>query len=133
MTGLEFVALLAQLVTITRAGAEVLRGRSRGDVDKAVEEGVDASPASVEVQRAVARVSPRLRDAYGRRLKKAYDRYVDVVDDPASRPFDWNEARDRATYEICAVLEVVKDHNGGVLPDDLEDMWNEFSCDRGSP
>ena len=81
----------------------------------------------------MAKISLKVREAYGRRLKKAYDRYVDVINDPGARPYDWKDARDRAQYDICGVLELVKQHNSNSLPSDVKNLWDEFACANRQP
>jgi hypothetical protein len=128
MTGLEFIALVSQLATIARTAKEFL-GKSRNELETELEQDVAKQRVSSELQEAIAKIDPEIREAYGRRIRKARDRYIDVINDPGARPYDWDEARDRAQYEICAVLKLIRKHNGDVLPEEVKDLWAEYSCD----
>ena len=133
MTGLEFIAMLAQLATIAKTGKELLFGKSRVAVDAEVQRQVDESTASPELQQAVAKISLKVRDSYVLLLKKADDLYLYGMNEPFSRPYDWKDARDRAQYDICGVLELVKQHNSNSLPSDVKNLWDEFACANRQP
>jgi len=46
----------------------------------------------------------------------------------SDRPTDWQRATDRLRADVCALLKLVKQVNGGVLPDDLYQVWADNGC-----
>jgi hypothetical protein len=86
--------------------------------------------ADPEAVRIAQRLPKDLGEAANRRLRKAYGRYLKAWDSPMN-VLELDKESELAAWEICAVLKLIKKHNGGDLPlKRWRDLWKVFECDK---
>jgi hypothetical protein len=122
---------LSSLATVARFIHDfALRGNrlAPSDIRKLDAEIAKSGEASAEAVDAFAKLSEDFRELFDEQLEKAKDRLKERYHKPYAGPADYREAYDQAQYQICAILEAVKRHNSGVLPDDLQKLAEEFGC-----
>lgn len=103
---------------------EMLRVATQGEFAAKADQG-----AAAAISRMV--ISKRLLDALNERVVNADKRFSDAVADIRYTPAQIDQEAKIAGAEICAALQIIKDHNDGALPEgELEDFWNAFRCNE---
>ncbi len=110
---------------LTQAQRELLISASeRPDVDLEDIPTIDAAKQFLDS------IGHDLQNAYDKRLRRARDRYLKAILDPDTMPEQLREIQFATSVEICEILELMKQNNGGVLPEKgpYHDWWRENGC-----
>jgi hypothetical protein len=75
-------------------------------------------------------VGDTLLDGARRRVEGSEDRFARALNDPRVSPGQLDEEESRAQWDICATLKLVRDHNDGLLPQDMDRIWSSWNCER---
>jgi hypothetical protein len=127
LTSLSSLATIARFINDFLLRGERIPLSERDRLEAKAREPAAPSPAAIQ---AVAKLSDDFRKIFDEQLTKAKERLQERYRRPAAGPAEYKEAYDQAQYQICAVLDAIRRHNGAKLPDDLKALWEEFACNK---
>lgn len=103
---------------------EMLQASTQGEFAAKADQGAAAAISEMVI-------SKRLLDSLSERVINADKRFSDAIADIRYTPAQIDQVAKIAGAEVCAALQMIKDHNDGDLPKgELEDFWNAFRCDE---
>lgn len=125
---LQLIQILSWLAGISSAGMNAYRlAKDRSQVRP-------AEPEEEAILQALQSIPQGVLDAVRERIEKTTSRYEGMIRRGA--PVDEIDgAWDRVGFEVCGLLEILKKHNDGDLPDEdlFSELWRSFGCEkRGS-
>ena len=123
-TVLQGIATLAALIKLRRETQKGDREPTPSEIEGA--SGVLASPQGFETLQAIIKQSTL--DAISGVVDRARQRFESALVDPANTKQARDAEEQVARSTICGELARIKRLNGNTLPNDYEEMWQEFAC-----
>lgn len=83
-----------------------------------------------EVPRVLASIPPQILNPSVDRINRALERFSTAISRTSFTTLDLERESEIASEEICDLLRLIRRHNEGRLPSELEDLWDSFNCDN---
>lgn len=126
-------SMLSAYLALRRERRELSREDAR-QVVHAGEEGARRVSREGLADTVVRIISRHILDNARKKIDRAERRFGDAIADIRNTPQQVDQEAQIAKAEVCAMLQLIRDHNGNDLPDkELEDLWVQFRCDQTAP
>lgn len=131
----SLASMLSLYFNLRAEGREIAADETR-IILKAAEDGESEASDEKLSEQLVTIISKSFLDSAIERIERAEDRFGKAIQDRRYTPAQLDQEADIAKIEVCEMLQLIKDHNEGQLPesqnDYLDSMSRQFKCDEKS-
>jgi hypothetical protein len=118
---LRRVQVLSAAATAVRA--ELATGEP---TDERIATAAARASATAYTGPALTRLSDSSREVIEREIKRAEEAWDEGMKSPSAG--DKKKATDQFIYDLCGLLKIARLRNGGTLPPDWQQMWDDHGC-----